>query len=387
MNTLSLFVFIDALGWKLLQDYGSFLEKRLPTAARLESIFGYSSTCDPTILTGLMPKDHGHFSFFAFDPPKSPFRIGRFLSLIPKQLSRRGRVRRLISRFVQRQLGYTGYFQLYNMPFNRLHLFDYTEKKDLYLPGGIISGARTIFDDLRDAEIPFHLSNWRKGEVENLQTLKASFKTESKPRFAYLYMAQMDALLHAKGTHHPDAKAKLRWYEEQLEALIQSAEESYDAVRLFVFSDHGMTNVTECCDLMPLIDRLNLKFGEDYAACYDSTMARFWFLNQRAETLITKALENHPQGQILSAEDHQAFGTDFPTNRYGDLFFLLNPGVLLCPSFMGETPLAGMHGYTPAHEDTDAAFLSNIPVSEFLAPLPKRLDDLYQLMKAEAFAS
>jgi hypothetical protein len=61
----------------------------------------------------------------------------------------------------------------------------------------------------------------------------------------------------------------------------------------------------------------------------------------------------------------------------------MNPGVLLCPSFMGEKPLAGMHGYDPRHEASVAAFLSNVR----LQPMPKRLDDMYALMLSEATAA
>jgi hypothetical protein len=383
MSTISVFVFIDALGWEVVQRRGGFLRERFGTSKRLESIFGYSSTCDPTILTGLMPRDHGHFSFFAYDPPNSPFHGVSWMNLIPKQLRERGRVRRLISRLYQKKLGYTGYFQLYNMPFEKLAMFDYTEKRDLYEPGGIISGAKTIFDVLRGRSIPYYVSNWRRGEVENLAALKEAVVSQ-RPRMVYLYWAEMDALLHAKGTQHPDVETKIQWYEARLAELLDELGKTYEEVRMFVFSDHGMTDVRECLALIPLVEKLGLRFGVDYAACYDSTMARFWFLNAEAEKRIRGLLAEIPQGRMLTEEDHRKFGTDFPTNRYGDLFFLLNPGVLLCPSFLGVVPLKGMHGYTPEDKDTDAAFLSTVAEGDFLAPVPKRLDDLFALMQAEA---
>ena len=57
----------------------------------------------------------------------------------------------------------------------------------------------------------------------------------------------------------------------------------------------------------------------------------------------------------------------------------MKPGVLLCPSFMGETHLAGMHGYSPDDKDSVASFATNVT----LAARPQRLDDLYALMEAE----
>jgi hypothetical protein len=56
--------------------------------------------------------------------------------------------------------------------FSTLHKYDYTEKRDIYEPGGINSGARTIFDRLRDEKIPFYLSDWRASEVVNLKAAK-----------------------------------------------------------------------------------------------------------------------------------------------------------------------------------------------------------------------
>ncbi|MDX2175668.1 MAG: alkaline phosphatase family protein [Candidatus Sumerlaeia bacterium] len=376
---IALFVFIDALGWQLLLRNPEFLAEELPHRSRLESIFGYSSTCDPTILTGLMPEDHGHFSFFVYDPAKSPFGLCRWLRFLPKSITSRGRVRRLMSRGIRRLYGFTGYFQIYNMPFDKLPLFDYSEKRDLYQPGGINSGARTIFDDLRARGLPFHLSDWRAGEESNVETLERALSTGG-PRFAYLYLAAMDAILHADGTDSARVRAKLEWYARRLRGLLQVARRQYSAVRLYVFSDHGMTDVRETCDLIPRIEATGLVFGRDYAAVYDSTMARFWFLSNGSREKIEAALAAEPRGRILTEDDLAVFRCRFQNQRYGHLFFLLDPGVLLCPSFLGEKPLAGMHGYTPADKDTDAAFLTNVELPE----TPRRLDDLYGLMLREA---
>lgn len=374
---LALFVFIDAFGYELLKRE-PFLDDLLPHKSPLGTIFGYSSTCDPTIITGLLPRDHDHFSFFAYKPEKSPFALCRLLSILPHSITRRGRVRRLMSRFIKRLYGYTGYFQIYNMPFDKIPLFEYTEKRDLYQPGGINSGARTIFDELRDRKIPFYLSEWWKPEAHNLATLTDDLK-QGQIEFAYLYMAQMDAVLHEHGPEAPEGSEKIRWYDKQMRKLLDVAHENYDDVNLYVFSDHGMTFCHEDCDLIPRIDALGLTFGKDYAAVYDSTMARFWFLTDGAEAAIRGALAGESKGDILSQKQLHDWGCDFKHNRYGDLFFLMKPGVLLCPSFMGETHLAGMHGYAPDDKDSTASFATNVK----LDTPPKRLEDLYALMEAE----
>ncbi len=378
---LGLFVFVDAFGWEILQR-NTFMSGVLPFRCPLGTIFGYSSTCDPTILTGVLPREHGHFSFYRYAPENSPFGGAGLLSLLPGSIANRGRVRHHISKLYKRHLGYTGYFELYSMPFRLLPYLEYTEKKDLYQPGGIIGGQPTIFDHLRESGIPFFLSDWRKGERDNLAAAEDAVRNEEL-RFAYVYLAAMDATLHQYGPGSEEGRAHVRWYDAQLRKLLSIAERHHGEVHMHVFSDHGMTAVTRCCALMAAVDRLGLRFGTDYAAVYDSTLARFWMLNERARSLITGALGEVPDGHIVAEDELRRWGADFPDHKYGDLFFLLNPGVLLCPGHLGLKPLAGMHGYAPEHPDSVAMYAaSHAPQNP-----PKRLDDLYGIMRAEADAS
>jgi predicted AlkP superfamily pyrophosphatase or phosphodiesterase len=276
---------------------------------------------------------------------------------------------------VARAYGYTGYFQLYNMPFDRLSLFGYAERRDLYQPGGINGGQATIIDAWRKAGLRFSLSDWRKSEEENLARLKADIQ-QGDISAAYLYLAAMDATLHNKGTKSPELSEKIAWYETHLRTVMNKAREHYGDVSMTIFSDHGMTDITAVSDLMPRIEALGLNFGSQYAAVYDSTMARFWFMQPEARSKVVDVLEREPNGRIVTDSELKAFGCFFPDRKYGDLFFLMDPGVVICPSFMGETRLAGMHGFDPSHEDSAAIFAStNTP-----AVMPLRLDDLYRVM-------
>jgi len=376
---LSLFVFIDALGWEIVKQR-SLLDDVLTEKRPLDTVFGYSSSCDPTILTGLMPRDHGHLSFFVYAPETSPFRVCRYLDILPHTLTRRGRVRRQMSRLIQRYYGFTGYFQIYNMPFRYLPLFDYSERRDIYQVGGINSGAPTIFDHLRHQQIPFHVSDWRLPEERRIEALEADLEKRPEIQFAYLFLGDIDAVLHSHGTRSPIVDEKVLWYDRRLRRLLDQVDRRYQDLALYMFSDHGMTDIVEDCDLIQRVAGLDLRFGVDYAAVYDSTMARFWFLKKGVRDQVAETLAGEPRGHILTSDELVKYGCDFADSRYGELFFLLDPGVLLCPSFMGEKSLPGMHGFAPEHPDSIAAFLSN----RALAEPPGRLDDLYSLMLAEA---
>ena len=377
--TISIVVFIDALGWEVLKGR-RFMEERLPVRRKLRSVFGFSSACIPSILTGLVPRDHRHWSFFYYSPETSPFKPLRLLGMLPSSLVDRGRVRNLISKLIKRLYSYTGYFQLYNIPFEHVDKFDYCEKSDLFVPGGMNRG-QNIFDHLSRAGVPYHVSNWRDSEESNLEALKSDLN-KGKIEFALLYMASMDALLHEVGKESPQVDQKLAWYEAQLEDVLRTASEHYEEVRLFICSDHGMATVHTHVDLMSKVEALGLVFGRDYTATYDSTMGRFWLHNQAARERITELLEQVPQGRILPRDELKALGCDFEGDQYGELIVLMDAGVLIVPSHMGLKPITGMHGYHPDDPDSDASLLSNVePPND-----PKAITDVFHLMRAESGA-
>ena len=376
-RTLSMMVFIDALGWEVLKNR-KFLESELPYRRKLRSVFGFSSACVPSILTGRTPSEHGHWSYFYYSPETSPFKALRFLQVLPKSLSDRGRVRHLLSRLLAKVYRFTGYFQIYNMPLNFAGLFDYCEKKDIFKPGGMNVGEN-IFDVLTQNDVPYHVSNWRNCEQDNLDACRNDIEKE-EIRFAFLYMASMDGLLHRVGKNNDEVDRKMAWYETEMKQTLELARQHYDEVRLYICSDHGMATVDTNIDLMEVIEKLPVEFGNDYVAVYDSTMARFWFHSERARKLISEALSDQQHGRIVPDDELAALGCDFENQAFGELIFLVDPGVIIVPSHMGLKTITGMHGYHPDHPDSDAALLSNV------APTVKveAITDLFELMKIEA---
>jgi hypothetical protein len=177
-------------------------------------------------------------------------------------------------------------------------------------------------------------------------------------RFAFLYMADLDGALHQVGKDDPSISARMVRYEERLREVLAVARKRYGEVRLTVISDHGMAYVSQSFDLQAALAPLPLKFGRDYVAAYDSTMARFWLRSDAAARLLPDAIAELPGGHLMTDAELAALGCDFPGRRYGELIFLMNPGNLIVPSHMGLKPICGMHGYHPDHPDSDAAMLS-----------------------------
>ena len=211
---------------------------------------------DPEGFWSEAAREHLHWSYFFYNKESSPFRFLRPLSWLPRALTERGRVRHLISKLVGRLMGFTGYFQLYNLPFKHADLFDHCEKNNIFKAGGMNRGDN-IFDLLERNDVSYHVSDWHDGEEENLQACEKAI-LDDDIEFAFLYMASMDGLLHQVGKESDQVDDKLAWYEEKLRKLLSVARSRYGAVRVFICSDHGMATVTRDVDLMSSIEALPL---------------------------------------------------------------------------------------------------------------------------------
>jgi predicted AlkP superfamily pyrophosphatase or phosphodiesterase len=355
-RTLSLFIMVDACGWEIVKN-DPFLKNVAPHRTKLESVFGYSSTCVPSIVSGRWPDEHRNWCYFVHDPERSPFRFLRWLRWLPKAVTSRRIVRRALTRLVKSRLGFKGYFDLYNIPFEHIERFDFTEKKSPLQAGGMNRGSN-IFDRLKEGGIPHFVSDPDRSEEENRAALESELGS-GEIDFAFMYWAGLDGLLHRVGNDSPEVPAKLRHYERWIADLAAKAQERYDEVKLYVFSDHGMANCDEHLDLKAVIEALPLRFGKDYAVVYDSTMARFWFFNEAARDQITAALGAVRQGRIMPTEELKRLRAHFEDGQFGELIFLVKEGVLIVPSHMGERPIRAMHGYHPEDAHSYATLFTN----------------------------
>lgn len=374
---LSLFLFIDAFGWEVRKRHPFFLKARTADHKKLDTILGYSSACDPSIISGRLPQEHLMWSSFYYDPKGSPFKWIRALAILPDCIFRRGRVRHHLSRLIKKVLGFTGYFQLYGVPFKYLPLFNYAEQKRIWEPNGLLRGE-TIFDELHRRGIPHYVHDSAVSDETKLARLTADI-TSQRIDFAYCSLGKLDALMHAVGTQDPKVTELMHWYDDQLEKIISTAEEHYEEVVWYVFTDHGMHDITEGYDLIADIEATGLRWNKDYVAFYDSTMARFWFLNDQAKETITATLTNHSKGRILSDDELKSEGTFFEDGMYGELIFLINSNIQIVPSFMGVKQIKGMHGYAPSDADSAASISSCRALPEGLT----KIHEIYHLMRKE----
>jgi len=355
-SSITIAICLDGLGWCLASEHG-FLRSDLPSRGPLATTFGGSSSALSTILTGTSPREHGQFAPFIYSPGDSPFRGLGWMRGVPRSLAAGSRVRRWLSRRLRRRLGMSGDFELYNTPLHLLPQMDYAGNQDLTGPDSFHNGSATLFDDLREAGVPFQI--YAEGtDAERLERARSGI-AEGNLAFVYLALGGLRDHLQAHGSRSAGVAGKLAACEAEVRELMHTAREHYDEVKLALFSAGGMADITSECNLQRHVEELPLHLGEDYFAIYDSTMARFWFLNSHAERAIGEALSGNLDGQWLSDHTLRQWGCDFPGRRYGHRIFLLRPGVLMNPSFTARGSRAAMHGYDPWHKDSVAFFATN----------------------------
>ena len=151
-QTLSVFVLIDALGWKYLEGR-EFLADLLPYRHPLHTILGFSSGAIPTMLTGLPPSQHGHWNLFYYDPQGSPFKWLRHLQFLPEAILDSRVCRKIVKELGRRVLGMGPLFECCVSP-RLMPYFNWVEKRNIYDQGGI-AGDRGVTTGVR-------LSSWLK---------------------------------------------------------------------------------------------------------------------------------------------------------------------------------------------------------------------------------
>ena len=202
---------------------------------------------------------------------------------------------------------------------------------------------------------------------------------EEGKNFLFVYTASLDGLLHDQIGNPPAIREKLSGIRQQIGSLYRKAREYAPEVHFSVISDHGMTPLTGTVDVMKEIEQSGLVFGKDYGACYDSTMSRFHYLNEKAKEVIPEIMKKFP-GHFLCKEEEIRYGIYRTDRMFGDAIFLLNAGIQIVPSDMGGKPLNGMHGFAPEDEHSFAVILSNSPIPEKV----KNVSDYFNFMTERA---
>lgn len=212
-----------------------------------------------------------------------------------------------------------------------------------------IEGITTFFDQLRRQGATYLLSGFHESIFEG-QTVNRVLGALAKDyRFILLRLASPDRLGHRYGPESEEMKKRLREIDRMVEEITKKGPQS---VHLVIFSDHGMSPVKEHVDLMSSLRGLPLRVPEDYILFLNSTVASFWFGNDRAKEIISKELEKNNHGIVLNEPKLKELELDEIGSEYGELLFALGEGKVFFPDFYRrKRPPKGMHGYAYAAYD------------------------------------
>jgi len=365
---------VDALGHELAGRVPGFAAA-LPHRRRLETILGFSSGALPTLFTGRLPREHGRWLMYRrAGAAGTPFRGFRLLGFLPARLRRSWKLSVLLTRLVARR-GVRGYFSLYQVPRELLEEFDLAERDDIFAPGGLPGDS--LWDAAQRSGVRWRGWNWRTDEETALAAVAEALERGPED-FLFCYTPGLDAALHREGSAGAEVRARLARYDAWLARLADAGRRRGEELWLVLLSDHGMVDVRATLDVMGALARLSCRWPRDYVPFFDSTFARFWWRSAAARGEVRAALEALRGGRWLADDELERAGALFPAREYGEDIFLLDPGVLMVPSFMGSRPLAAMHGYDAGDPAMAALLCASHPIPDEV----RRLQDVRAYLEA-----
>ncbi|PWM28529.1 MAG: hypothetical protein DBX55_09350 [Verrucomicrobia bacterium] len=378
----AIYMLIDALGWKAAESC-AFMRSRLACRQEVETRLGDLHAAAAAISSGQPPARHGRFSFFYYSPETSPFAAFKYMKfafgagLYPKCLTNRKWFRKRISKAAVKFSGDPDGFKIFSMPYHRLPFFDYCEKSDPFAENGL-APLENLGGILKKSGLKFFLSAARKSDGQNLRGALESARAGAD--FEFVHNRGFADFLTENISGESAAAAALKELESQAESLIGAVEEAGRECEFTVISTCGAQKCEKSADLAKAVNSLGLKFGRDYAAVFEPSMARFWYFSERAKAAIRAALSapNAP-GEFLRAENLAEFGADFPDKKFGDDIYMCRAGVRIFPSDMQADSRAETPCLNPNSKDSRACFLSN-KIPPFA---PRKIDDFFALMKAD----
>lgn len=354
MKPVLLIVLVDALGWKLAGSRAGLFGE-LPQRRELATILGFSSGALPTLFTGRGPSEHGRFLMYQRAQGSTPFAGFSRLRWLPARVRESWRMKRLLTRLVASR-GVQGYFDLYEVPRERLESFDLPERADIFAPGGLPGGS--LWDSLESSGLRWQGWNWRTPQAEAFAQALQSIESGDRD-VCFIYTAELDAWLHREGTQGPGVAACLDAVEQFVRDAFTATARSGRPLWCHVLSDHGMVDVRTHVDVTGRLRSVPFRAGRDYEVFLDSTFARFWWRHPGARVAVHEAFATESRGRWLDRAMLERHGAWFADHRFGEDLWLLEPGAILVPSFMGARPVAAMHGYDPEHPEMTAFYASN----------------------------
>jgi hypothetical protein len=250
--------------------------------------------------------------------------------------------------------------RILNLPIRYWPNINVSEKK-YWDETGYVEGAPTIFEYLRENNIPYDIVGMVRGTIHTSEIIAEHTFDEIKP-WTYLFVGDLDAISHHHGQDAPEVIEKMKEIDAILERCYRDFEKKVGDFDCFVFSDHGHVRLKEKVDLYKVFresgDNLN-----KYMHLIDANFARFWFRNEDEKKRVIKILDTIQNGYIMSQEEMERYYVDMPDTRFGELLYYLDSGSAFARTVFGYGfRQQSIHGYVPETPGIDGIFVSNRPI-------------------------
>jgi len=224
---------------------------------------------------------------------------------------------------------------------------------------GCLGGVKTIFDVLRENDMTYTYYPPGRSDSRSVNSVVKAIRRRNLSEFTFLHLFSLDVMGHKYGPSSALVKRALTRIDDHI-GEITHASETAGNVELIVFSDHGMSPVDMRHDAWNLLPNIPAELGKDYVVFLDSTMARFWFVEEKARRPISEAFSSCSWGRFLDYDDLRRFHIDKLGSEHGELIFALNDRSVLFPDFFRRRePPRGMHGYAVPTYDKPVLIISS----------------------------
>ncbi|OGC53701.1 hypothetical protein A2709_03440 [candidate division WWE3 bacterium RIFCSPHIGHO2_01_FULL_43_9] len=345
----------------------------------LETVFGYTGI-GAAIISGKYPEVTGIWREFCFSD-SSPFKLIRYFESIEHTCL--GKVTRLatdilfnLSRFMTNH-GY--YTSTRIIPFSLLPMVE-PAMRSAWCQKGCLP-VETIFDYLREKKTNFFYHDWPSVYKNNqrkfsfLQPNNDKFKVDLLLKeipnhdFFWIRLWNLDSVSHNNDRGSKPLTSALLELDNHIKGLFTAM--GQEEFKFLLWSDHGMVKVTRNVDVSKLLSGLESKF------LVDSTSIRFYNVEPTESMEIMKRLKTTP-GYFLDEGLKKKYKLG-KLKKYGELFFLANPGVCFLPNNYSVSTVRGMHGYDPKIPEQKGIYLTNMISSD---RKDLHITDLFQVIKS-----
>lgn len=350
-------VIIDAL-----KDVDTFKDSKIFKKYQKNTVLPpFSFKPESSFLTGYPPEKTDSGTMYIMDKKSSNFKNIFFTRFLPEKPDI---LRKIIKVILLKYLKFVKKINSYKkinigfIPFKLLSNFALSQDFNLF-DSNCNFKYDTIFNKLkRKGKKYLYVGEpFMSGRLENIKENLLQSELDNNSLF-FIYITDLDTIGHEFGGNSKEYSQQLNkiiTFLEEIAIYLKSKNSTYE---FLIFGDHGMVDVKRTINIKQKIENTNLNLNKDYIYFLDSTLARFWFRNEKVKNKIKEIISNDKYGEWISNEQKKEYQINFQHNKFGEEIWWASGGTLISPNFwQGTNFIKGMHGYKDEVKENNTMIL------------------------------